>query len=46
MAILPSEGDSILLVDPQAERSGSIALQRLQAVAGREPEILQGSRPV
>jgi len=37
----PPEADAPLIVDPDAMLAGTVALQFLQPVAGRHPQILQ-----
>jgi len=40
--ILPGEAYSPLVIDADAVLPGAVAFQRLQPVAGRYPQILQG----
>jgi len=39
----PSETYSLLVIDADAVLPGAVAFQRLQAVAGRYPQILQAA---
>jgi hypothetical protein len=41
-ATRPLEADSPLLIDPDAELAGAIALQRLEPIAPQEPQIVHG----
>jgi hypothetical protein len=41
MAFLEEERDSILLVHAHAERSRAVALQPLETIARRKPEIVE-----
>src|SRR3989304_8881488 len=46
VAFLPAEADPPLVVDPNAVLPGTVPFQRLQAIAGRNGKIMQGSRAV
>jgi len=46
MALLPSECDAILIVDPNAVPTGVISFQPLEPIAGRGGEILEPCRDV
>ena len=41
IAVRPPEADAPLIVDPDAMLAGTVALQFLQPVAGRHPQIRQ-----
>jgi hypothetical protein len=43
MSVLPSKRDAILLVHANTMTAGSIALQQLQTVAGRNDEIIEAN---
>lgn len=40
----PPKADSVLIVDPNAVLPGTITRQRLETIAGRNPQIFQRSR--
>jgi len=44
--IAPLETDTPLIIDPDAVLTATIALQRLQSIARRQPQIAQVSRRV
>ena len=46
MALLPSERDAILIVDPNTVPSGVVPFQPLKPIAGRDGEILKPRRNV
>jgi hypothetical protein len=46
MALLPSERDAILVVDPNAVPTGLVPFERLEPIAGRDGEILEPRRDV
>jgi hypothetical protein len=43
-SVLPREADSPLVVDPDAVLPPSVALERLEAVARRNPQVLEDLR--
>jgi hypothetical protein len=40
----PTEADPPLIIDPDTELAGSKAFQRLQPIAGRDPQVIQARR--
>src|SRR6266850_5028487 len=46
MALLPSERDAILIVDPNAVPTSVVPFQPLEPIAGRDGEILESCRDV
>jgi hypothetical protein len=46
IAFFPAEADPVLAVHPNAVLPGPISLQSLQAIAWRNSQVVQGSRPM
>jgi hypothetical protein len=46
MALLPSECDAILIIDPNAVPTGLVPFQQLKPIAGGDAEILEPGRDV
>jgi hypothetical protein len=46
VAVVPDEADSPLIVDPHAVLTLPITRERLEAIAGRRSQIIQGARIV
>ena len=42
IAVLPMEANTLLLVDPDAVLTAPATLERLQAIARRNPQIVEG----
>jgi len=40
----PPKADPPLVIDPDAELTGSKAFERLQSIAGRNPQVIQARR--
>src|SRR2546428_1973609 len=46
MALLPSERDAVLIIDPNAMPTAAVPFQQLEPIAGRDREILEPGRDI